>query len=258
MGFVADWLGFDDGSSQIAAAQATAGASVKSAQLAAGIAKENIQVQREGLVLAKEGIDVAKGEQEFQKEQYEDWKSVYGSLQENLSKYYAELDVSDVIAQGLETEQKEFQTATSKLNRTLAQRGLVGSGIDVASHTALASTQAQSRARIRSTAEREVIDRKQGFLGIGLGQGAQLLSVAAQGANTVQSAYSGATSASGLIGQAYGQQVGAYSDLSGRQMQMSGNYLSAGISLVGQRSKFVSSLTGAVIGAAGSKGKPPV
>lgn len=248
MGFVADFLGFDDGSNQVAAANAQAGASVASTQISADVARENIALQREGLAIAKEGVAVAQREVEFNREQYNDWKSVYGDLQENLGAYYNALGADQITAQGLQAEQQEFQNARAGLSRTLAQRGIKGSGVDAAAQTALQSTHLLARADIRGTAEQKAAEQKLGFLGVGLGQGANLLGVTAQSAGQAQGAFANTNAAFGQVGAAYGQVGAAYNQGAANLANLSMNNTRVGGTLAAQRNEFIGDMAGGTAG----------
>ena len=254
-----DWIGDVFGGDEADAARETAAAGVESTKIAAGVAsenialqRENIALQREGLDIAREGVDVARQETEFQRSQYQDWKDVYGDLQTNLGEYYNTLGPEKIISQGLQAEQAEYQKARASITKTLAQRGISGSGVEAAALTTLEGTHYTNRAGVRATAEQKVAEQKQAFLGIGLGQGAQLLGTLAatagqeQGAyGNIRAAYGGATNAYGVAGQAYGQQVGAYTQQSGQQFGLAGNYTTASYKLKQQGADLLSSVIGA-------------
>lgn len=118
--------------------------------------------------LSKEAI-------EFQKEQYKDWKAVYGDIQTNLGEYYKNLTPDKIISIGLTNQQKEYQTVKAEVEKMMAQRGLTGSGMETAMKTSLAFQNATARAGIRTNAEEAVAERKLQFLGVGLGQGTAML-----------------------------------------------------------------------------------
>jgi len=142
---------------------------------------------------------MTKEQLEFQKEQYEDWKDIYGDLQENLGEYYNNLDPEDYEARGLQAVQKDFQMAKDRAETSLAQRGLSSSGIQAATDVAMESQAAMGRANVRMNAPDQVANMKQGFLGLGLGQGTQMLGIQAGVANT--GAQTGASMASNFGSQ---------------------------------------------------------
>lgn len=236
-------------------AERAAGLAAKTAASGVALQKENIALQREGLVIAREGIAVAREETEFQRSQYNDWKDVYGDLQDNIGEYYKTLGPERIIAQGLQAEQQEYQKARTAITKSLAQRGISGSGVEGAALTTLEGQHYTNRASVRATAEQKVIDSKTGFLGIGLGQGAQLLGVLAQATGQTQNAYGnitqaygGVTNAYNVASGAYGQQVGAYNQQSENQTNLSRSYLQSATARYSSTLEFASSLAGAATG----------
>lgn len=129
-------------------------------------------------------VDMTEEQLAFQREQYDDWKNVYGDLQENLGNYYNNLDPKDYEARGLQAVQQEFQAAKSNVDRTLAQRGISSSGIQAATDVSFAQQLASTRAGVRLSAPETVAKEQQGFLGIGLGQGTQMLGIQANVASS--------------------------------------------------------------------------
>lgn len=237
--FVGKVIGVDNEDEKIAKAKAEA--SVKSTQIAADVAsenidlqRENIALQREGLDIAREGVAVAREETEFQRSQYNDWKDVYGDLQENLGEYYNTLGPERIISMGLQAEQVEFQKARNAITKSLHQRGISGSGVEGAALTSLEGQHYTNRASVRATAEQKVQEQKLNFLGVGLGQGAQLLGTLAQTTGQQQNAYSnitqsygGQTNAYNVASSAYSQRVGAYNQQGTNLMNISQSYLSS-------------------------------
>lgn len=133
----------------------------------------------------------------FQREQYDDWKMIYGDLQENLGDYYKNLDLEDYETRGLQAVQQEFQLARDRVDADLAGRGLSTSGVQAATNIALESDAATKRATVRMNAPDIVAKEKQGFLGIGLGQGTQMLGI---NANVATSGASNLMSRSNTLG----------------------------------------------------------
>lgn len=139
--------------------------------------------------LGKEQIALAKEQFQFQKDQYADWKAVYGDIQTNLGEYYKNLGSDKIVALGLQNQQTEFQKAQMQVERNFAQRGLTGSGAEMAVKANSTFQNAEARARIRSEGPEKVAAQKLQFLGIGLGQGTQMLQTIAQSGNTAVGAY---------------------------------------------------------------------
>lgn len=123
-------------------------------------------------------LAMAKEQIKFQKEQYADWKAVYGDIQSNLGDYYKKLTPEKITALGLQNQQKEFQMAMEQVDADFARRGIsADSGVVKAVKTRATFQNATARAAIRTGAEEAVNQQKLGFLGVGLGQGAQMLGI---------------------------------------------------------------------------------
>ena len=99
----------------------------------------------------------------FQKEQYTDWKAVYGELQDNLGDYYSTLSSSKYATQAIQANQQEFAKTSKQLDVSLAQRGLSNSGAQAASMTAMSQQLAQANATARYTAVDTVKQQQLGF-----------------------------------------------------------------------------------------------
>jgi len=133
--------------------------------------------------LGKESLEMSKEQLDFQKAQYNDWKDIYGTLQEQINDYYMKYDASDVIANKLAQVDQQYGQQENQLTKTLAQRGLGGSGAEAQGLTQLAQGEAAQKSNIRSTAADEAINKRMQFLGLGLGQGTQMLGTTAQVSN---------------------------------------------------------------------------
>lgn len=108
---------------------------------------------------------------DFAKEQYADWQSVYGPLQDNLAEYYSGLDSEFYAAVGLESQQLEQQNMIRNIEERMAQSGIDSRSGIAQSLTAQAELAgAEQRAAIRRDAPRAVAEDKTRFLQIGLGQ----------------------------------------------------------------------------------------
>lgn len=144
-------------------------------------------------------IDMTEEQLAFQREQYEDWKNIYGDLQENLGNYYTSLDPKDYEARGLQAVQQEYQAAKTNLDRSLAQRGISSSGLQAAADTSFSQQLASARADVRLKAPDTVAMEQMKFLGLGLGQGTEMLGinagVAKQGATNLMGYANNQTSA---------------------------------------------------------------
>lgn len=106
----------------------------------------------------------------FEKEKYEDWQSIYGPIEANLSKFYASMTPESLAAQSISEYNKQNEIAIKNTNEMLAQRGMLSSGAAAATKLTGELAGAEQRANIRATAD-EVVAAEQGrFLQIGLGQ----------------------------------------------------------------------------------------
>lgn len=176
------------------------------------------------LAIAKENIAFQKEELDYQKEQYNDWKNVYGDLQENIGDYYNKLSGSNLASKQLQAQATEYARANKEVTQQLAQRGISGSGIEAASQVAMGMESAGQRATIRASADDMAIKEKMNFLGLGLGQGTQMLGIQANQSSTVGNASNTAATSilQGSIAQgninsqfAQGTQNGSF-DMTGR------------------------------------------
>ncbi|ANY29561.1 DNA ejection [Pseudoalteromonas phage PH1] len=112
----------------------------------------------------------SESELAFNQQRYDDWKEVYGPIQDNLSDYYSNLSPDLYEAQGLEAFNAEFQKAQDDVATSLAQRGITDSGLSAQLAQQGAVTAAENRAAIRMDAPAKVAELQSNFLQIGLGQ----------------------------------------------------------------------------------------
>ncbi len=112
----------------------------------------------------------SQSELAFNQQRYDDWKEVYGPIQDNLSDYYSNLSPDMYEAQGLEAFNAEYQKAQDAVATSLAQRGITDSGLSAQLEQQGAVSAAQSRAAIRMDAPAKVAELQSNFLQIGLGQ----------------------------------------------------------------------------------------
>lgn len=114
--------------------------------------------------------EASESELAFNQQRYDDWKEVYGPIQDNLSNYYSNLSPDLYEAQGLEAFNAEFQKAQDDVATSLAQRGITDSGLAAQLEQQGAVTAAENRAAIRMDAPSKVAELQSNFLQIGLGQ----------------------------------------------------------------------------------------
>jgi len=119
---------------------------------------------------SKTAANASANELAFAKQQYEDWKEVFGDLQTNLGEYYKSLDTSKMTAEALQAFEKEKNVQLNSLRDTLEQRGISTSGLAKEVEEDFAYSSAVNRARIRADAPMKKAAMQQQFLQIGLGQ----------------------------------------------------------------------------------------
>lgn len=151
----------------------------------------------------KAASQAADAEMAFNQQKYDDWKEVYGPIQENLADYYSNVSPELYEAQGLEAFNKEFETAQARLEQSLAQRGIQDSGLSAQLESEGEIGAAQERARIRLEAPSAAAAEQSRFLQIGLGQ-----DPSGQIANTLARRTSSTQSQASMAQQAAGQATG--------------------------------------------------
>jgi len=166
--------------------------------------------------LGKESLAMSKDQLAFQRAQYEDWKDIYGTLQEQINDYYMKYDASDVIANKLAQIDQQYSQQEKQLTRSLAQRGLSTSGLEAQGLTQLARGEAAQKSAVRNSAADEAINKRMQFLGLGLGQGTQMLGTNAQVSNNGVNA---AVNLAGQNAQIAGQQTALQGQLSAANMK---------------------------------------
>lgn len=163
---------------------------------------------------SKAAASAEKAQLEFDKERYEDWKKVYGPVQDNLSAYYSNLSSDYYETMGLEAFELERNSAMDSLNTYLAQRGISDSGIATQLNAEADLNSATTRAQIRRQAPAQLAEEQMNFLSIGLG------SNPANGvSNTLASQATGkrqlANSAASASGQAWSSAISSVGSLVG-------------------------------------------
>lgn len=108
---------------------------------------------------------------EFQQERYNDWKAVYGELQEDMGEYFKNLTGKDLSNREVEQLQLAGQKAQERIDQALAQRGIEGSGLQAQLLSQNTYGTEMAKAQSRATAEDRAMNAKANFLRIGLGQG---------------------------------------------------------------------------------------
>lgn len=176
---------------------------------------------------------MTKEEIEFQREQYADWKEIYGDLQEDLGDYFKNVTGESITAQQLTAIQQESQKAQENIDTQLAQRGLTGGGLEAQSVMQNQFQTAQQKADVRANADQVAAEQKMGFLGLGLGQGTQMLGINANVSNTGASTQGGMSSSFGNQATSLSQSnMGAMSDLYGSMLTASDIRLKTNLVLI--------------------------
>lgn len=147
--------------------------------------------------------DASSEQLAFSKQQYDDWQSIYGPIQDNLSSYYKNLSSDTVASLGIQNIEKEYNRSSQLLEQTLAKRGITNSGATTQGVTQLESARMLGRAEVQANAPMVAAQQKQGFLSIGLG--------------AQQQAISG-------INNAYGNQVSVLGQQAGNNLAQAQNY----------------------------------
>ena len=155
---------------------------------------------------AKTAANAQNAQLNFDQQRYDDWNNVFGGLQENLSNYYNSVNPDYYVAAGLEAFEKEREAQMTRLDETLAQRGLQNSGIAATAGREDAISAAETRANIRREAPRQAREDQSRFLQIGMGQN-PASSVSSTLGNISQNATNVSNAAQQAAGQAAGQAV---------------------------------------------------
>ena len=119
----------------------------------------------------KRAMGIEQAQLDFERERYQDWKDVYGNLQEGIGAYYNNLTGATISAKEVEAYQQAGQASANKIKATLAQRGISGSGLEAELLSNNIINTEIKKAEAISTADQRAVERKQNFLSIGLGEG---------------------------------------------------------------------------------------
>lgn len=121
------------------------------------------KASRDADELANKQQEANTAQLDFQKQQYDDWQSVYGPIQERLSSFYEGLDAETFAASGLQAYEKEFRTSQKDIQRSFAQRGIDTDVQDFMSQNASLRA-AEAKAGIRADASLKVASAQQDFV----------------------------------------------------------------------------------------------
>lgn len=120
----------------------------------------------------------------FQREQYDDWKDIYGPLQEDLGTYFNNISGDKLAAKQVEQIQQQSQASQQQLDQTLAQRGMSNSGLSAELLNQNLFNTSMAKADAFSNADQLAAQEQMNFLGLGLGQGTTMLGTQANVANS--------------------------------------------------------------------------
>lgn len=149
---------------------------------------------------------------EFQMQQYEDWKSIYGEVQEDLSTFYRNLNARDILPNELNTIRDIGQKRQEATDKALAQRGLDTSGVSAQNVMQIEHDVHAMQTEATNTADQRVAEQQMQFAGMGLGQGQSLLGNMSNSSNRLANTIQQGASA---VNQARGQQTALYEQLAG-------------------------------------------
>lgn len=139
----------------------------------------------------------------FSREQYNDWKAVFGPLQTNLASYYNNLTPDRIEAQGKQAIELERDQWISRIEEDFAARGLTDSALAGSAVTDVERQVATAKANVAATAEEKAAQQKLSFLTLGYGQnpaGMLQNTLNTQAAGARSRANSAAEAASAAIG----------------------------------------------------------
>lgn len=111
-----------------------------------------------------------KASLDFAKQQYADWKAVFGPLQDNMASYYSNLTPGRVVAQGREAIELEKTQLMQRLDESFAARGLLDTTFEQATRQDVEMEAARQKAAVRANAPTAVAQEKMSFLTLGYGQ----------------------------------------------------------------------------------------
>ena len=122
-----------------------------------------------GTVNQEEQLDFAYEQYDEQLARYDEWRAIYGPIEENLSEFYNNLTPDTFAAAGLEANASSFQKQKTQTLETLEQRGLGTSGITAAVENQSGLSKATADAKVRRDAPFKVAEAKTSFLSQGKG-----------------------------------------------------------------------------------------
>lgn len=136
----------------------------------AGMQQASADKQAEvALALGEKAHELDTERLEFEMGRYQDWKDVFGGMQENMAAYYENLTPEFYENLGLDAIEGQFDVVRESTAQALQQRGLTGSGLDFALSKDISMDEATAKYKNAQQAEQTVRNEKQNFLSLGLG-----------------------------------------------------------------------------------------
>ena len=127
-------------------------------------------LSREGLALQERQMVMDEDRYARTVEEYDQWKAIFGPLQEDLGTYYNNLTGTSLSNAEVARIQEASQKARDQVNVSLAQSGRTDSGTREYILSTMEYQAEIDKANIRSTAEERALAQKGSFLALGLNQ----------------------------------------------------------------------------------------
>ena len=134
--------------------------------------------------LAKDQKKSAERQYEFAREQYDDWKSIYGPIEQNLAEFYQNLTPQYFAAQGLQAYEQEFQKNLQETNEFFEVAD-IETGVQADLRTKMGLQATRDKAAIKADAPFKVADEKNKFLSVGLGNKASAINATTYAGNSL-------------------------------------------------------------------------
>ena len=151
----------------------------------------------------------SEAELAFARENQARWDEVFGPTQDNLAKYYNNLDPNSVAATNVVGIQQAYQESQKQIDIQLAQRGMGNSGLSAELMSKNLYSNEQSKAKARVDAPQQVAAQQSSFLGLGMGLESSLnssIAAAYQGQQEIaNSRYTSAIQAQSAANTSMGQ-----------------------------------------------------
>ena len=148
-----------------AIATAVVGGAVISGIASKHAADKAAKSQKDATKAAQQGsaaeLAFAKEKYNYDKDRFE---RIYGSIEENLGKFYGNLTAQEVAGQELAPLDKEFRQAKQNIATTIQQRGITRSGLATDTIAKLDVANAEKRAEILGNAKFKLADTQSGFI----------------------------------------------------------------------------------------------